>query len=212
MNEVNKLSDVSAKALTNWKKAPTVLDLKQDLQDAKPIHDSQVIKINEWLDNLNVTGKAKMPVVKGSSSIVPKLIRKQAEWRYASLSEPFLSTDDVYNVKPVTFEDRKAAQQNQLVLNHQINNRIDKTKFIDEYVRAAVDEGTVIVRVGWQFEEEEIEVTVPDVQFQVNPEMGPLHDQLHQLMESSPSEYATNVPDELKEAHDLTMEQGQRTQ
>lgn len=209
MNEVNKLSDVSAKALTNWKKAPTVLDLKQDLQDAKPIHDSQVIKINEWLDNLNVTGKAKMPVVKGSSSIVPKLIRKQAEWRYASLSEPFLSTDDVYNVKPVTFEDRKAAQQNQLVLNHQINNRIDKTKFIDEYVRAAVDEGTVIVRVGWQFEEEEIEVTVPDVQFQVNPEMGPLHDQLHQLMESSPSEYATNVPDELKEAHDLTMEQGQ---
>jgi hypothetical protein len=209
MNLLKTSSDAASKPLTDWKKAPTVKDLKQDLQDAKPIHDSQVIKINEWLDNLNVTGKAKMPVVKGSSSIVPKLIRKQAEWRYASLSEPFLSTDDVYNVKPVTFEDRKAAQQNQLVLNHQINNRIDKTKFIDEYVRAAVDEGTVIVRVGWQFEEEEIEVTVPDVQFQVNPEMGPLHDQLHQLMESSPSEYATNVPDELKEAHDLTMEQGQ---
>jgi len=209
MNLLKTSSDAAGKPLTDWKKAPTVKELKQDLQDAKPIHDSQVIKINEWLDNLNVTGKAKMPVVKGSSSIVPKLIRKQAEWRYASLSEPFLSTDDVYNVKPVTFEDRKAAQQNQLVLNHQINNRIDKTKFIDEYVRAAVDEGTVIVRVGWQFEEEEIEVTVPDVQFQVNPEMGPLHDQLHQLMESSPSEYATNVPDELKEAHDLTMEQGQ---
>lgn len=209
MNLLKTSSDAASKPLTDWKKAPTVMELKQDLQDAKPIHDSQVIKINEWLDNLNVTGKAKMPVVKGSSSIVPKLIRKQAEWRYASLSEPFLSTDDVYNVKPVTFEDRKAAQQNQLVLNHQINNRIDKTKFIDEYVRAAVDEGTVIVRVGWQFEEEEIEVTVPDVQFQVNPEMGPLHEQLHQLMESSPSEYATNVPDELKEAHDLTMEQGQ---
>ena len=125
MNSVNITSDASTKPLTNWKKAPTVSELKQDLQDAKPIHDTQVIKINEWLDNLNVTGKAKMPVVKGSSSIVPKLIRKQAEWRYASLSEPFLSTDDVFNVKPVTFEDRKAAQQNQLVLNHQINNRID---------------------------------------------------------------------------------------
>ena len=209
MNSVNITSDASTKPLTNWKKAPTVSELKQDLQDAKPIHDTQVIKINEWLDNLNVTGKAKMPVVKGSSSIVPKLIRKQAEWRYASLSEPFLSTDDVFNVKPVTFEDRKAAQQNQLVLNHQINNRIDKTKFIDEYVRAAVDEGTVIVRVGWQFEEEEIEVTVPDVQFQVNPEMGPLHEQLMQLKQSSPSEYATNVPEELQEAHDLTVEQGQ---
>jgi len=209
MNEVNKSSDVGVKPLTEWKKEPTVLDLKQDLQDATPIHDNQVIKINEWLDNLNITGKAKVSTGKGNSSIVPKLIRKQAEWRYASLSEPFLSTDDVFNVKPVTAEDRKAAQQNQLVLNHQLNNHIDKTKFIDEYIRAAVDEGTVIVRVGWHFEEEEIEVTVPDVQFQVNPEMGPLHEQLHNLMQSSPSEYATNVPDELKEAHDLTMEQGQ---
>jgi len=165
--------------------------------------------MSTWLDNLNVTGKAKIAVTKGNSSIAPKLIRKQAEWRYAALSEPFLSTDDVFNVRPVTWEDRDAARQNELLLNHQINNKIDKVKFIDEYVRTAVDEGTVIVQVGWAFEEKKEEVQVPDVQFQINPEFAPIHEQLHQLQQTSPSQYDTDVPDELKEAHDMTMESGQ---
>jgi hypothetical protein len=208
MNDNTPSAEIDTAPLVNWKNAPTVRDLKQDLEDAKPIHDGQVLKIGEWLDNLHVTGKAKVPVVKGNSSIVPKLIRKQAEWRYASLSEPFLSTDDVFNVRPVSWEDRGAAQQNQLLLNHQFNNVIDKTRFIDEYVRAAVDEGTVIVRTGWEFREEEYEEEVPVVEFQVNEELAPLHEQLHQLMQESPSQWATDVPEELKQAHELTMEQG----
>lgn len=201
-------SVVDNKPLTDWKNAPTLLELKQDLEDAKPIHDSQVSKIGEWLDNLNVTGKAKVTTAKGNSTIVPKLIRKQAEWRYAALSEPFLSTDSIFNVRPVTWEDREAAIQNEMVLNHQFNNGIDKTKFIDEYVRAAVDEGTVIVRVGWDFEEEEYTANFPVVEFRENPELGPLHEQLHQMLQESPSQYATDVPEELKQAHELTMENG----
>lgn len=193
---------------SQWKNPPTLLALKQDLMDAKPSHDTQKTKIDTWLDNLHVRGKAQVKTPEGNSKIVPKLIRKQAEWRYASLSEPFLSTDDVYKVKPVTWEDREAAQQNQLVLNHQFNTKIDKQAFIDEYVRTAVDEGTVIVRVGWCFEEEEVEENQPVVKYRVNPELGPLHDHLHQLMEESPSEYATDVPQELKTAHEMTLEQG----
>jgi hypothetical protein len=209
MNQLNKTSEVETHPLTNWKNAPTLQNLKQDLLDAKNVHDAQQTKIAEWLDNLNVTGKAKVQTPKGNSAIVPKLIRKQAEWRYASLSEPFLSTDDIFNVKPVTWEDRNAAHQNQLVLNHQFNVALDKTHFVDEYVRAAVDEGTVIVRVGWEFIEEEYTGTFPVIEFRVNPELGPLHEHLNQLMEESPSEYETDVPEELKQAHELTMEQGQ---
>lgn len=209
MNQLNKASEVETKPLTNWKNAPTLQNLKQDLLDAQTVHDAQEAKITEWLDNLNVTGKAKIQTPKGNSAIVPKLIRKQAEWRYASLSEPFLSTDDIFNVKPVTWEDRDAAVQNQLVLNHQFNTAIDKIRFIDEYVRAAVDEGTVIVRVGWEFIEEEYVGTFPKIEFRVNPALGPLHEHIHRLMEESPSEYETDVPEELKEAHQLTMEQGQ---
>lgn len=199
---------VEAPALTTWKKAPQLRELKQDLTFALPTQTAQRDKIIGWLDNLNVTGNAKVTTAKGSSSIVPKLIRKQAEWRYAALSEPFLSTDSVYNVKPVTWEDRDAAKQNELVLNHQFNVHVDKTRFIDEYVRTAVDEGTVIVRVGWEFQEEEYMATVPVVEFRVNPEFAPMHQHLDQMEQESPSQYATDVPDELKQAHELYKENG----
>lgn len=204
-----QLNEVVNKPLTNWKNAPTLLELKQDMQDAKPIRDAQATKINDWLDNLNVTGKAKVTTPKGNSQIVPKLIRKQAEWRYAALSEPFLSTDDVFNVTPITWEDKKAAVQNQLVLNNQFNTQIDKVTFIDEYVRTAVDEGTVIVRVGWEFSEEEYETDEPTVEYRVNPQIAPMLQQLQQLQQESPSQFETDVPEEVKQALAMSMQQQQ---
>lgn len=197
-----------AAPLTNWQNPPNLVNLKQDFMDAKPAHDLQKTKIATWLNNLHVEGPAKPQTPKGSSSIQPKLIRKQAEWRYAALSEPFLSTDDVFKVEPVSWEDREAAQQNQLVLNHQFNTKIDKVAFIDKYVRTGVDEGTIIVRCGWCFEEEEVTERVPNVEFVQNPELGPMHEQLAEMAELSPSQYQTDVPDELKQAHELTMEHG----
>jgi len=171
LNELNPFKEEDSK-LTSWKNPPKTSDLKQDLEDARSIHDTHVTKVNTWLDNLNITGSAKIPEVKGRSSVVPRLIRKQAEWRYASLSEPFLSTDDVFNIDPVSYEDKEAAAQNALVLNNQFNTKLNKVKFIDEYIRTAVDEGSVVVRVGWDFEEEEIEVEVP--QYAMVPIQDPL--------------------------------------
>jgi hypothetical protein len=202
-------TDVENAPLTKWKNAPNIRDLKQDLADSKAYHDAQVTKVAVWLDNLNVTGTAKIKGTDGNSKMVPKLIRKQAEWRYAALSEPFLSTDDVFNVNPITWEDKKAAYQNQLVLAHQFNTQIDKTRFIDEYVRTGVDEGTIITRVGWCFYEEEYEEQVPTVEFRVNPEIAELHQYLEELRTESPSQYDTDVPEEIKQAHDLSMEQQQ---
>ena len=96
--------------LTDWKNPPTIRDLKQDLQDARNSHSSQETKIGGWLDNLNVSGKAKVVAPKGNSTIVPKLIRKQAEWRYAALSEPYLSTDDVFKVRPVSWPSKETRE------------------------------------------------------------------------------------------------------
>ena len=153
------------KKLTEWKNEPKLTDLKQDLEAAKPDHDTQVSAIETWLNNLNITGSAKPPKRKGRSSVQPKLIRKQAEWRYSSLAEPFLSTDDLFTISPVTFEDRPRAHQNELVLNNQFNTKIGKVSFINEYVRAGVDEGTVICRVGWDYEEEVVLVEKPVFSF-----------------------------------------------
>ena len=209
MEPIVEVAEVNQKPLTTWKNAPQLADLKRDYQDATPSFDTQKTQISLWLDNLFVKNKAQVDAPKGNSKIVPKLIRKQAEWRYPALSEPFLSTDDVFNVKPVTWEDRDAAIQNEMVLNYQFNTKLDKTAFIDEYVRTAVDEGTVIVRVGWEFEEEEVEKQMPVVEYRINPDLAPLHQHLDQMQQESPSQYETDVPDELKTAHDMTLEHGQ---
>ena len=152
--------------LTDWKNPPTVADLKGDLTEAKATTDAQISKIDTWLDNLNIEGSAKLEKIKNRSNVQPKLIRKQAEWRYASLSEPFLSTDDLFNIDPVTYEDKTGAIQNALVLNNQFNTKLQKVSFIDQYVRTAVDEGTVIVRVGWEEHIKQVEVEVPDFAIQ----------------------------------------------
>ena len=207
MNE-NLTPMEAPKPLVDWKNAPKLQNLKQDYLDAKSTHDAQVTKIEGWLDNLNVTGKALVKTPDGNSKIVPKLIRKQAEWRYSALTEPFLSTMDLFNVAPVTWEDKDAAKQNELMLNHQFNVHIDKTHFIDEFVRAAVDEGTVIVRTGWEFSEEEYEEEVPVVQFQPNEAFGETLQQIQQLQAENPTRFDIDVPDELKQALEISMQQG----
>lgn len=209
MGEAQLERDLTTKKLTDWSKEPTVADLKQDYQDARGSHDIQMTKINTWLDNLHVRGKARVNPGKNASKVVPQLIRKQAEWRYAALSEPFLSTDDMVNVSPVTWEDKDAAIQNQLVLNHQFNNRLNKVAFVDEYVRTVVDEGTAILRVGWDFEEKEVDVEVPDVKFVVDPSLAPMHQHLAQLKAQNPQAYAAEVAPEMQQAHDLAIEHGQ---
>ena len=119
------------KNLTDWENEPDVMTLKTDLENSKSAHDSQVSKINKWNDLLNVSGSAKIPKVKGKSSVQPKLIRRQAEWRYSALSEPFLGSQKLFKVAPVTYEDVAAANQNELVLNWQFRTKLNKVKLID---------------------------------------------------------------------------------
>ena len=147
----NKPTDIDISDLVDWKNPPTLGDLKQDYESAKVAHDVHTQEVDTWLRVLN--GEQTINAKRGRSKLVPKLARRQAEWRYAALSEPFLSTDDLFNTSPQTFEDKEIAVQNGMMLNYQLNCRMDKVKFIDEYVRTAVDEGTAIVRVGWEFEE-----------------------------------------------------------
>lgn len=141
--------------LTKWKNEPTVENLKRDLEAAKPYHYLQLEKIQEWNDLLHVRGEAKPKKVKGRSSVQPKLIRRQAEWRYSALTEPFLGSNKLFQVDPVTWADADSARQNELVLNWQFRTKLNRIKFIDDYVRAVSDEGTGIVRVGWK------RVTIP---------------------------------------------------
>ena len=212
MKDIELKMPSEVKKLTEWANEPSVLDLKQDYSDAKNEADAHVSDVNRWLDNLHVRGASKPSKGDGSrSALQPKLIRKQAEWRYAALSEPFLSTSDVFNVSPVTYEDKQSAQQNQLVLNNQFNTKIDKTKFIDEYVRTAVDEGTVIVRVGWDYEEREETREEPIYEYvpAQDPSVASQYQQLAQFAQGNPDAFAQQVPSEIQEAVQLSIQSGQ---
>ena len=171
----NKTLDEESK-LTKWENEPSVTDLEADLLAAKPTHQTHVTNTQKWLSKLAGELHIKPPV--GRSHVQPKLIRKQAEWRYASLEEPFLSTVDLFDIDPVTEEDYDAAEENQILINYQFNTKLDKVSFINEYVRTAVDEGTVFVQVGWKYEKgertvfEEIELSPTQAQMFVYSEVS----------------------------------------
>jgi len=183
MNEKSNLDidgkpEIDVSTLVDWENPPTLSDLKQDYESAKVAHDVHTSEVDNWLRILN--GEQTINAKRGRSKLVPKLARKQAEWRYAALSEPFLSTDDLFNTSPQTFEDKDSAVQNGMLLNYQLNCRMDKVKFVDDYIRTAVDEGTVVVRVGWEFEEDKRKVyeDVMEVQVVMGPDGQPVQQEV----------------------------------
>lgn len=203
----------SAVALTEWENEPTLQNLKQDLEASRTSHDGRVQKVDHWNDLMHIRGKARPEKVKGRSSIQPKLIRRQAEWRYSALTEPFLSSEDLFDVKPVTFEDEDAAAQNKLVLNWQFRTKLNKVNFIDSYVRTAVDEGAVIVRTGWCRITKKVTKQVP-IWEHTEPTDKSQVDELEQAMQlknEDPHNYNENAPDEIKAAVDYFEQTQQPT-
>jgi len=193
---------------TDYTNKPSVEELKRDFTQAKPAHDTQIAKIAEWLDLINISGNEVVNTPKGKSKVQPKLCRKQAEWRYTVLSEPFLSTEDIFKLSPRGPLDRDAAYQNQLVLNYQFNEQMNKVKFIDGYVRSAVNEGTVIVKVCWRNETKM--VTKRQYNFEYR---DPTPDQLYliqqgvQMYQQDPTK-VSEMPPDMAESVMVTVESG----
>ena len=199
--------------LTDWPNEPSLQALKMDHQAAKPEHDAQVSKIQNWNDQMQVKGKARPPVVKGRSQVQPKLVRRQAEWRYSALTEPFLGSDKLYKVTPVTFEDEDAAVQNELVLNWQFRTKFNRVKLIDDFVRATVDEGTSILRLGWKRVTKKVKQMAPVYSFFPIQEQEQF-DLLQQAIEAenaNPRGFDEQAPEELKQAVAYYKESGEAT-
>ncbi len=206
-------SELRSQKLTDWSNEPSVRQLKEDLETAKQAHDSQMVRIQRWNDLTAVKGTAKPPKVKGRSSVQPKLIRRQAEWRYSALTEPFLSSKKLFSVKPVTFEDGDAARQNELVLNWQFRTKLNRVKFIDDFIRSVVDEGTGIVQVGWVRDTTMIQQEVPvfsHYEMQSEEQLQSFQQAL-ELRDTDPRMYDEQVDPAIKAAVDYYDESQQPT-
>ena len=206
-------SELRSQKLTDWSNEPSVRQLKEDLETAKQAHDDQMVRIQRWNDLTAVKGTAKPAKIKGRSSVQPKLIRRQAEWRYSALTEPFLSSKKLFSVKPVTFEDGDAARQNELVLNWQFRTKLNRVKFIDDFIRSVVDEGTGIVQVGWVRDTITIQQEVPvysHYAIQSEEELQPFQQAL-ELRDTDPRAYDQEVDPAIKAAVDYYDETQQPT-
>lgn len=206
MKDDTEHQDVNTSSkLTNWEKEPTVRELTSDFELASSSKSEQVAKIDDWLAQLHVTGKYKPKAVPGRSAVQPKLIRKQAEWRYSALSEPFLNDDNIFKLSPKTWMDREAARQNGLILNYQFNNQLDKVKLIDSMVRTTVNEGTAIFRVGWCEEEAKVLENNPVFDFvEADAQSSVLIMQALEMYQQSPETLDT-FPDALQESVKATI-------
>ena len=186
--------------LTEWENEPKLSELKEDFMSSKPSHDNQIARMDEWKDLLTVTGNERPKSLRGRSRVQPKLVRRQAEWRYSALSEPFLGSDKVFSVNPKTFEDEASAKQNELLLNWQFNTKLNKVKLVDDYVRAVISEGTGIAKISWCRETKPIirqEPVFKAIPVQDQQTLDQLN-QAAQLFQTDPHTYEDTVPPEIK--------------
>jgi hypothetical protein len=203
-------SQLQPKKLTSWKNEPTIEILKRDFEASKQTHIVQANKVIRWNDIRNVTGKSKPVKIKGRSSIQPKLVRRQAEWRYPALSEPFLNSEKIFQVNPRTFEDLDAAKQNEILLNYQFDVKLNKVKFIDDYVRTVVDEGSCIVQVGWERLTTKEKQIVPVYSYYPaeDEEALAILNQALELKQKNPREYNENIDEAIKASIDYSQQNG----
>jgi len=210
MTKMTEVQDPKGKPkkLTDWVNEPTLDQLKSDYDLASGVKNVQVAKISDWLDQLNVTGAYRPKKRDGRSTVQPKTIRKQAEWRYTTLSEPFLNDENIFELSPKTWTDKEAARQNKSVLNYQFNNQINKVKLVDTLVRTAVNEGTAIARVSWVLEEAKVEDNVPMFNYaEADDEAAPIIQQAMQMHQFNPRTIDNLTPD-LRESVLASVENG----
>lgn len=132
---------------------------KTDISAADSLRLETVAKIEKWRKEYN--GEPYGNEQKGKSSLVSRDIKRQDEWQHASVKDPFVSSSDIIKCNPVTFEDRKSAEQNQIVLNSQFARQFPRYQFITDVIKLYYSEGTVVVKTGWNYEDEKEKVEVP---------------------------------------------------
>lgn len=215
---ISVLSGRTTDKLTNWKKEPKVEDLLYDYRSALPYHNYQLSKINDWLNQL-YPRKDNNKIKSGRSGYVARTIRKLAEWRYSSLASSILNERNLFQVTASSPMFIEASFQNSLILNYQFNHLIDKVFFINTLVRTMVNEGTAIVRVGWEVEQQTKDREIPVYQYvQANQEQIMIIEQIMQgVMQEMQqtgeqdifnTEIVKNAPAELQESLKATQQYG----
>lgn len=132
-------------------------DLKGDYTSSKTYNDTWHTRIDRWRDEY--FGKPYGNEVEGKSRIISRDIKKVSEWLQASILDPFVSTPDIVKCSPITHNDILAARSAELVLNTQFCRQLNRFNFLSRALKCLDIEGTCIVKTGWEYAEEERELS-----------------------------------------------------
>lgn len=209
-HQQHSMGSAVEQSLTSWKNEPKLSQLKYDLEQAKSSQSAYIADLARW-EKLYDAPKFGSDKHKGSR-VNPKLVRKQAEWRCPALSEPFLSTSNLFDVNPLTHEDVARATQNALILNNQFNTQLNKVKLVDKIIRSVVKNGTAIVRMGWHTEEktvtEEIDVfTYTPVPMEMQEQVSQEYQQYAMLKKTEPNSY-DQLAEHIKAGVEMSLQKG----
>lgn len=130
--------------------------LKVDFKAAETHQSEWIAQIAEWKSQ--TLGAPYGNEVDGKSQIVSKDISKQISWMLPSLADPFLSSQDVVKCNPITANDTKRSEQSELLLNTYFCRKFPRHNFIMKALKVLTTEGTVVIKTGWEYEDEEIEI------------------------------------------------------
>lgn len=124
-----------------------------DIDSAKKAKKDIDNKIDTWLNEFegNLYGNE----TKGRSKIVVKDIKKAVEWFVPTASDPFVKKPRIVKLEGITAEDVESAKMHERLLNYQFIRKFDSYNFLHDLFKVSSTEGTVIVRTGWDYREEE---------------------------------------------------------
>lgn len=131
-------------------------NLKADFTASKLLRNELDQKIARWKSEYNAEPYGNE--VNGRSKLVSRDIKKQSEWQHAALIEPFVSTPDIIKANPVTSEDAEIAPKIEVLLNTQFCRQFSRYNFMTKALKVLDQEGTVVIRTGWEYEEKVVEV------------------------------------------------------
>ena len=135
--------------------------LKEDFRSSESHQQEWQAQREEWRSQS--VGEEYGNEVDGKSRIVSKDIAKQISWMLPSLADPFLSSPDIVKTNPVTEEDLPGATQSELLLNTFFCRKFPRHNFIMKALKVLLTEGTVVVKTGWDYEGEEIDIQAESV-------------------------------------------------
>ncbi len=144
---------------------------EEDLQKHKPLSDEEVLsickedlstarknkttidgKIQKWRDLAN--GEPLGNEADGRSKYVAKEAQKAISWYIPNSIKPFMSSNEIVDFVPRTFDDVQRAKSQNTLINYQFNNNFPKYQFLHTAINLFATEGTTVARLGWIHEEE----------------------------------------------------------